>query len=98
MTNEIKLIEAFPRNLNLMDLNHSASNQTHRLNVLFAYRYWINTQRPKEIVDVPRPVAQPQVPVVDNRPVTPKNVTFTGQYNPGTTTEDMAFGVGQLSG
>lgn len=43
ITNEIKLIEAFPRNLNLMDLSNNASNQTHRLNVLFAYRYWINT-------------------------------------------------------
>lgn len=98
VTNEIKLIEAFPRNLNLMDLNHSASNQTHRLNVLFAYRYWINTAQPREIADTNRQVKNPQVPVVDNRPVKPRNVTFTGQYSPGTTNEDMAFGVGQLSG
>ncbi len=43
MTNEIELLEAFPRNINLMDLNNTSSNQTHRLNVVFAYRYWVNT-------------------------------------------------------
>ena len=36
----IKLVEAFPRSLNLMELNHNAQNQTHRLIVLFAYRRW----------------------------------------------------------
>ena len=36
----IKLLEAFPRSLNVMELNHSAQNQTHRLTVLFAYRKW----------------------------------------------------------
>jgi len=34
------LKDSFPRNLNLMDLNHSAQSQTHRLTVLFAYRKW----------------------------------------------------------
>ena len=66
ITNEIKLIEAFPRNLNLMDLNHSASNQTHRLNVLFAYRYWVNTGRATTSpVDIPRVIINPQVPTYD---------------------------------
>lgn len=34
------LKDAFPRNMNLMDLNHSSQSQTHRLTVLFAYRKW----------------------------------------------------------
>lgn len=44
VTYEIRLREAFPRNINLMDLNNNSSNQTHRLNVLFAYRYWERTE------------------------------------------------------
>lgn len=40
LTYEIELLEAFPRNINLMELNNASSNQTHRLTVLFAYRYW----------------------------------------------------------
>ncbi len=44
VTYEIELEEAFPRSLNLLELNNSAQNQTHRLNVLFAYRYWRQTQ------------------------------------------------------
>lgn len=99
VTYEVELIEAFPRNMNLMDLNHSASNQTHRLSVLFAYRYWqnVNSKR-SQAVDVPQPVKNPQVPRTDNRAKKQpaksnrlKNVTPTGQYNPGTTNEDMAF-------
>lgn len=37
----IRLEEAFPRSMNLMELNNGAQNQTHRLTVLFAYRKWI---------------------------------------------------------
>lgn len=43
VTYEIKLNEAFPRSMNIMELNNSAQNQTHRLNVIFAYRYWEKT-------------------------------------------------------
>jgi hypothetical protein len=68
VTNEIKLIEAFPRNINLMDLNNNSSNQTHRLNVLFAYRYWVNTERTESVsVSIPKVVVNPQVPSVDTR-------------------------------
>lgn len=35
-----KLFEAFPRSMNVMPLNNSLQNQTHRLTVMFAYRYW----------------------------------------------------------
>lgn len=68
VTHEIELIEAFPRNINLMDLNHSSSNQTHRLNVLFAYRYWRNVERvTKNITDIPQLIVNPQVPREDVR-------------------------------
>ena len=40
VTYELELYEAFPRSVNPLELNNSAQNQTHRLNVLFAYRYW----------------------------------------------------------
>ena len=40
ITYGIKLIEAFPRSMNLLELNNAAQNQTHRLTVLFAYRKW----------------------------------------------------------
>ncbi len=45
---EIELLEAFPRNITLMELNNASQNQTHRINVMFAYRYWrrINTNVP----------------------------------------------------
>lgn len=36
----IELEEAFPRSINLIDLNNSAQNQVHRLTVVFAYRKW----------------------------------------------------------
>ena len=97
VTYEIKLIDAFPRSVNLLELNNSAQNQTHRLNVLFGYRTWESmTQASRRTpMDIPRQRLYPEVPTEDSRL---KNVTFTGQYNPGTTNEDMAFGVGQLSG
>jgi hypothetical protein len=37
ITHEIILLEAFPRNMNIMDLNNASQNQTHRLNILFGY-------------------------------------------------------------
>jgi hypothetical protein len=36
----IDVEDAFPRSMNLMELNNAAQNQTHRLTVLFAYRKW----------------------------------------------------------
>ncbi len=61
VTYEIELLEAFPRNLNLMELNNASTNQTHRLTVLFAYRYW-RTPEQTTPVDIPRVVTNPQVP------------------------------------
>jgi hypothetical protein len=69
ITYELELLEAFPRSVNLLELNNSAQNQTHRLNVLFAYRYWKDVGQefittPK---DIPRQKQAPQIPIVDNR-------------------------------
>ena len=56
ITYELELYEAFPRSSNLLELNNSAQNQTHRLNVLFAYRYWKDTGREFQTIpqDSPR--------------------------------------------
>ena len=97
VTHEVELLEAFPRNMNMMELNNSSSNQTHRLNMLFAYRFWQDPVS-RQATAISRTLTNPEVPrdyVEDNRL---KNVTYTGDFSPGTTTEDMAFGVGQLSG
>lgn len=64
ITYAVRLLEAFPRNLNLMDLNHSASNQTHRLNILFAYRYWERVENSNP-VDISREIINPQIPRFD---------------------------------
>ena len=40
ITHEIEILEAFPRNMNIMELNNASANQTHRLTILIAYRYW----------------------------------------------------------
>ena len=40
VTYTIDVEDAFPRSMNLMELNNAAQNQTHRLTVLFAYRKW----------------------------------------------------------
>ena len=47
VTYENILEEAFPRSLNLMELNNSTQGQTHRVIVLFAYRKWNNPNIPK---------------------------------------------------
>ena len=79
VTYEIELSEAFPRSVNLLELNNSAQNQTHRLNVLFAYRYWKDTGREFQTMsmDIPRQRKFPGVPVTDNRLVQPQR-----QFNP----------------
>ena len=99
---EIELLEAFPRSMNLVEFNNSAQNQTQRLTVVFAYRYWRRTdiakfQEPKIPVSTVAVLPANQLnAIIPQKP--PKNVTYTGVYSPGTTNEDAAFGVGQLSG
>lgn len=62
VTHEIELLEAFPKNMNLMDLNNSSSNQTHRLNILFAFRYWKDVERSTtNATAIPRQFVNPEV-------------------------------------
>lgn len=72
ITHEVELLEAFPRNMNLMELNNASTNQTHRLNILFAYRYWRNPER-KIPAPIPRQITIPEVPRND-LPITPRTV------------------------
>ena len=69
VTYELELEEAFPRSVNLLELNNSAQNQTHRLNVLFAYRYWkdVSPEFQTMPMDIPKQILFPQVPSIDNR-------------------------------
>jgi hypothetical protein len=97
VTHEIELLEAFPRNMNMMELNNSSSNQTHRLNMLFAYRLW-RDPRTVNAEPIQRTLFNPEVPRDYEEDSGLRNVTYTGEYSPGTTNNDMAFGVGQLSG
>lgn len=68
VTYEIELLEAFPRSMTLVDLNNSAQSQTHRLNIIFAYRYWRRTDIQDSIQIVPKVSLQTQpilVPIRD---------------------------------
>jgi len=40
VTYATRLVGAFPRSMNLVDLNHTTADLVHRLTVIFAYRYW----------------------------------------------------------
>lgn len=40
ITYAVNLIDAFPKVMNMMDLNMSSTNQVHKLNVTFGYRKW----------------------------------------------------------
>lgn len=75
-THEIELLEAFPRNMNLMELNNSATNQTHRLNIIFAYRYWRNPERVNPVA-IPRSVVTPELPFTSYaRPEVPRSFNW----------------------
>ena len=102
VTYEIELLEAFPRSMNLVEFTNAAQGQTQRLTVVFAYRYWRRTDIAKAQEPIiptstvaALPVDQVNAPIKTEKI---KNVTYTGVYSPGTTNEDMSFGVGQLSG
>jgi len=80
VTYEIDLLEAFPRNLNLMELNNASSNQTHRLNVLFAYRYW-REKGASNPNATPQPITNPQIPRINSNLPVPNGITVTTPYN-----------------
>lgn len=83
VTHEIELLEAFPRNMNLMELNNSSTNQTHRLNMLFAYRYWKNPERVNPVA-IPRSIITPELPFVSYAvPEIPRQFNWaTGELSP----------------
>lgn len=70
ITYQVEFLEAFPRNINLVTLDHSAQNQTHRLTVMFNYRTWRNVQQ-TIFVERPDPIprTQPQSYNQDNRTI-----------------------------
>jgi len=79
----IKILEAFPRSQNQVELNHNAVNQTHRLIVLFSYRKWM-------YIDDTGPRTM-QVPTVEKPFVTMnaagETMEIRTETNQGTTSE-----------
>ena len=93
----VKFIDLFPIAVNPVQLDHNQANAVSRLTVTFAYRRWVEvTVAAAQTVQSPRNQQTPAL--ASNKPKQPTNVTYSGIYDPGTTNEDMAFGVGQLSG
>lgn len=66
VTYDIEVLEAFPKSMNIMDLNNSSSNQTHRINLIFGYRYWRRYME-TEPSDIPIVIQNPQIRAIDNR-------------------------------
>ena len=93
VTYEIELLDAFPRSMNLLELNNSAQNQTHRLNIIFAYRYWRRTDIPQN-----RSSTLQQVPVVGVLRDPIRNLpTYDAGFGPARpespSSEDFTYGV-----
>lgn len=69
ITYSVKLYDAFPRSINIMELNNQSQNQTHRLSVVFAYRYWYEQPDMRQLSDAPSSLLSPEVPKVDTRDI-----------------------------
>lgn len=99
VTYEIELLEAFPRSISLMELNNTAQNQTHRLNVIFGYRYWRRTDIPQNLtITTVRPrVSQQTQPVIQPLPVqetdTSRTLDSLGGGDPNVSFEESTFSV-----
>lgn len=84
----VELEEAFPRSMNMMDLNAAAQNQPHRLTVVFAFRKWntINLQGQTNNRVPPEPERPPQQNYRDpttSWPRYPPNQFNPDETNPG---------------
>jgi hypothetical protein len=92
---EIELLEAFPRSMTLMDLNNSAQNQTHRLNIIFAYRYWRRTDIPESVQLVPKVSIQTQPVLTPIRGTETSRVlaALSNQEEPNVDFSDSTFSV-----
>lgn len=97
VTYEIELLEAFPRSITIMDLNNSAQNQTHRLNVIFAYRYWRRTdivQNLSPVQLVPRVSLQTRPVILPIRETeTSRLLDSLGGSDPNVGFEESTFSV-----
>jgi len=95
VTYEIELLEAFPRSVTLMDLNNSAQNQTHRLNIIFAYRYWRRTDIPESVQLVPKVSIQTQPILTPIRGTETSRVlaALSNQEEPNVDFSDSTFSV-----
>ena len=81
---EIELLEAFPRSMNVVEFNNSAQNQTQRLTVVFAYRYWRRTDIKKfaePVLSQPQIAELPQSQVRANQSFPLNNSGYWGQGN-----------------
>jgi len=71
VTYEIEFIEAFPVLVGQMDVSNLSSNQTHRLNVNFSFKYWVDTSKgynsstAKAITAISRILTTPGIPIID---------------------------------
>jgi len=61
VTYEATLYEAFPRNVNQMALDNASQAQTHRVHVLFSFRYW-KENKAIRMSDIPQYIQKPQIP------------------------------------
>jgi hypothetical protein len=52
-TYSVILEDAFPRSVSLLELNNSAQNQVHKLNVTFSYRRWAPVHRRTNNISYP---------------------------------------------
>jgi len=90
ITYGVDLLEAFPRSMNLMDLNQASQNQTHRLNIIFAYRLWRRTDLSARKKGIPL-VSPSIVPNLStNTPVRNfASFSWSSDNNPGGTGADQ---------
>lgn len=71
VTYEIFLNEAFPRSMNIVELNNTAQNQTHRMTVIFAFRTWERQFNNKTLETIE--VSTQPIPTVETNPVSVQN-------------------------
>jgi len=79
----ITLIEAFPRYMNILELSNSSQNETHKLSVTFAYRYWKSLDNGTSAPTASRPSGGSLAPLlsITNIPAGPKVVQQPSDRN-----------------
>lgn len=77
VTYSVKLENAFPRSLSMLELNNTAQNQVHKLNVTFAYRRWMPMNITSNEI---RTNPNTSFDIRKNSPITPMNKTEWKDY------------------